>query len=107
MLCNVTVMKIMVLKTMIYKVLKRVPRKNKRYLSNIDEKKNCYFFFNGCYNYIYSLHCIAKVFSQFSQSSFLFSQSITKLKKKGGKNMKRGKDMASKKFCCKVMIIAI
>lgn len=70
---------------MIYKVLKRVPRKNKRYLSNIDEKKNCYFFFNGCYNYIYSLHYIAKVFSQFSQSSFLYSQSITKLKKKGGK----------------------
>lgn len=70
-------------------------------------KRKTVIFFNECYNYIYSLHCIAKVFSQFSQSSFLFSQNITKLKKKGGKNMKRGKDMASKKFCCKVMIIAI
>lgn len=106
MLCNVTVMKIMVLKTMIYKVLKRVPRKNKRYLSNIDEKKKLLFFFNGCYNYIYSLHYIAKVFSQFSQILAIFSK-YYEIEKKEGKNMKRGKDMASKKFCCKVMIIAI
>lgn len=46
------------------------------------------------------------IFAIFAKFFFILSK-YYEIEKKGGKNMKRGKDMASKKFCCKVMIIAI
>lgn len=45
-----------------------------------------------------------KIFEK--KSSVLFSQNITKLKKKK-KNMEQEKDIALKKFCCKIMFITI
>lgn len=46
-----------------------------------------------------------KIFEKKIKSSVLFSQNITKLKKK--KNMEQEKDIALKKFCCKIMFITI
>lgn len=90
---------------MIYKVLKRVPRKNKRYLSNIDEKKKLLFFLTDVIITFIPYIVSQKYFRNFRKVLFYSLKVLRNWKKKGEKTWNEEKIWRRKNFVAKLWLL--